>query len=229
MRPLRRLAIGLWVAVFLVLGILVGAGWRPGLSGWPMERAVNTTVNSGGNSTAESQATDPEGSPSAIKPGDALPEIRLATLAGEPQSITHWAGRTRVINFWATWCEPCRREMPLLEQFQQAVDPARVQVIGIAVDRLDPVMRFLGETGVTYPNLVGQADAMQIAERFVASLALPLTVVAGPDGTVLAIHTGELRAEDLKQIAAAADGLATGTLKPSQVIGSLLARPAARN
>ncbi|MCE7902478.1 MAG: TlpA family protein disulfide reductase [Gammaproteobacteria bacterium PRO9] len=228
MRPLRRLAIGLWVVVFLVLGVLVGAGWRPGLANWPLQRAVNTTDDSGDNSADKSQPTESTAVISPIKLGDPLPEIRLSTLAGDSQSIAHWAGRTRVINFWATWCAPCRKEMPLLQQFQQAVDPTRLQVIGIAVDRLDPVMRFLGETGVTYPNLIGRADATRIAERFVADLALPLTVVAAPDGTVLAIHTGELHAEDLKPIAAAADALATGQLTSRQVVGTLLTRRGSR-
>jgi hypothetical protein len=102
--------------------------------------------------------------------------------------------------------------MPLLEQFQQAQDPARMQVIGIAIDRLDPVLQFIGETGVTYPNLVGEMDATRAAEQFAPDLALPLSVVAAPDGTVLAVHMGEIRVSDLEQIAAVADGLAAGTL-----------------
>jgi hypothetical protein len=102
--------------------------------------------------------------------------------------------------------------MPLLEQFQQSQDPARMQVIGIAIDRRDPVMRFLGETGVTYPNLVGEMDATRAAEQFAEAFALPLSVVAAPDGTVLAVHMGELQASDLAQIATVADGLAAGTL-----------------
>ena len=102
--------------------------------------------------------------------------------------------------------------MPLLEQFQQAEDPARMQVLGIAIDRRDPVLQFVGETGVTYPNLVGEMDATRAAEQFAPGFALPLSVVAAPDGTVLAVHIGELKAADLEQIAGVAAGLAAGTL-----------------
>ncbi|MDH4021872.1 MAG: TlpA family protein disulfide reductase, partial [Gammaproteobacteria bacterium] len=121
----------------------------------------------------------------------------------------------------ATWCAPCRKEMPLLEQFQQSRDPATMQVIGIAIDSVDPVIRFLGETGVTYPNLIGEMDATRAAEQFAPGFALPLSVVAAPDGTVLAVHIGEIHASDLEQIAAVSDALADGTLSTADAAKQL--------
>lgn len=213
MRPVRKLAIALWVAVFLVAGIRFGVGWRP----TSKESTVNTTVNSGDNSAVNLQATvAAENSGPAVGVGDPLPAITLKDLRDKPRSLKEWSGRTLLINFWATWCAPCRKEMPLLDQFQQSEDPARMQVIGIAIDRRDPVLRFIGETGVTYPNLVGEMDATRAAEQFALGFALPLSVVAAPDGTVLAVHMGEITASDLEQIAAVADGLATGTLSTAE-------------
>ncbi len=203
MRPMRKLAIALWLAVFLFAGIRFGAGWKP----TGMLPTDNSTVNIGVNSSDNSAGGV------AVGPGDPLPSITLNDIQGEPRDLRSWSGRTLLVNFWATWCAPCRREMPLLEQFQADQDEARMQVIGIAIDRLEPVIRFLGETGVTYPNLVGEMDATRAAEQFGdAFRALPFSVIVGPDGTVLAVHTGEIQAMDLEQVAAVAAGLAEGTL-----------------
>jgi thiol-disulfide isomerase/thioredoxin len=208
-RPIRKLAIGLWVAVFLLAGIRFGMGWK---SAAPAA-AVNTTVNSTGESAVKLQPTVPnQNSTPVVGIGAPLPALTLKDTRGESRALAQWSGRTLLINFWATWCAPCREEMPLLEQFQQSRDPARLQVIGIAIDRRDPVLQFIGETGVTYPNLIGEMDAARAAEQFAPGFALPLSVVAAPDGTVLAVHMGEITAGDLEQIAAVADGLATGTL-----------------
>ena len=209
MRPVRKLALGLWLAVFLFAGIRFGMGWKPTLD----EPTVNTSDNSGVDSTVKLKpSVSDDISAPVVGVGDPLPPITLRDLKGEPRSLKDWSGRTVLVNFWATWCAPCRKEMPLLQQFQESQDPARMQVIGIAIDRSEAVLQFIGETGVTYPNLVGEMDATRAAEQFAAGFALPLSVVAAPDGTVLAVHMGEITAPDLEQIAAVADSLATGTL-----------------
>lgn len=191
MRPLRKVAIGLWIAVFAAAGVFVATRYRD----------------------MPATATMPDRTVTGATAPEILPDITLSDLTGQQRSIREWSGRTVLINFWATWCAPCRKEMPLLEELQRSRDPAHLQVIGIAIDRLDPVLRFVAETGVTYPILVGQMDATRAAEQFGdAFVALPFSVVAAPDGTVLAVHTGELHAPDLEMIAIMADRLADGTI-----------------
>ncbi len=147
----------------------------------------------------------------------ALPAITLPDLSGTPRSLSEWRGRTVLVNFWATWCAPCRREMPLLESVHTSADGARFQIVGIAIDRPDPVQHFVAETGVTYPILVGQQEALDAADQFGdAFMALPFSVLAAPDGSVLAVHTGELDAADLAAMRALADELASGRLSPAE-------------
>jgi len=146
-----------------------------------------------------------------------LPAITLPDLTGTPRSLSEWRGRTLLVNFWATWCAPCRREMPLLQSVHAATDGTRFQIVGIAIDRTDPVQDFVAETGVTYPILVGQQAALDAAGQFgEAFMALPFSVLAAPDGSVLAVHTGELDASDLAAMRTLADELARNRLTPTE-------------
>jgi len=142
-----------------------------------------------------------------------LPDFSLANLAGEPQSIYSWPGDALVINFWATWCAPCLREIPLLKSFQDEQRDNGVTVVGIAVDRADPVAAFAGDMSFNYPILVGQAEGMEAAASFgVAFFALPFTVFVDHDRNVLGVHTGELHAEDLENVAAVLASLERGDI-----------------
>jgi len=137
---------------------------------------------------------------------DRLPDFVLDSLDGEPLSINSWPGKPLLINFWATWCAPCLREIPMLKEFQ--IDNPSLQVVGIAVDRLDPVLSFAQEMQFNYPVLVGQAGAMDAAGAFgVDFVALPFTVFAGADGALLGVHTGEIHAEHLENLVAVLDDL----------------------
>jgi thiol-disulfide isomerase/thioredoxin len=140
---------------------------------------------------------------------DHLPEFQLANLAGEPTSITSWPDRPMIVNFWATWCAPCLREIPRLNGFQ--TENADVRVVGIAVDRPDPVASFAATMGFNYPILVGEADAINAAAAFgISVLALPITVFTDRDGAILGIHTGEVHAEHLENYRAVLADLAAG-------------------
>ena len=144
---------------------------------------------------------------------DTLPDFSLLDAAGNMRSIRSWQGDALVINFWATWCAPCLREIPLLKEFQDARQAVPVQVVGIAVDHLEAVRTFAEEMQFNYPVLVGQLGAMDAAARFgVEFFVLPFTVFTDARERVLGVHSGELHAEHLEQLVEVLHALEAGTI-----------------
>jgi thiol-disulfide isomerase/thioredoxin len=142
-----------------------------------------------------------------------MPDLSLPDLAGNTRSLREWSSQALILNFWATWCVPCRKEMPLLEQVHQERGDKGLAVVGIAIDREEPVRTFIAETGVSYPILVGQEQAMAAAEAFGPDfVGLPLTVIAAPGGDIVTVHMGELDWEELAGIIDVLDRLAQGIL-----------------
>ncbi|HEX6997358.1 MAG TPA: TlpA disulfide reductase family protein [Gammaproteobacteria bacterium] len=140
---------------------------------------------------------------------DALPEFYLDDLEGQPTSIRSWPGQPLIVNFWATWCAPCLREIPMLKELQ-AANPW-LTVVGIALDQTEPVRQFAADMRFNYPILVGQADGWEAATRFgVDFYALPFTVFTAADGHVLGVHTGELHREHLDNVLAVLEDLRGG-------------------
>ena len=130
-----------------------------------------------------------------------LPDFTLDSLAGGPQSIKSWPGKPMLINFWATWCGPCLREIPMLKEFQSG--HSDLQVVGIAVDKRDLVVGFADRMQFNYPILIGESEGWDAAAAFgVGVYALPFTVFTAADGSVLGVHTGELHAEHLENLTA---------------------------
>jgi thiol-disulfide isomerase/thioredoxin len=128
---------------------------------------------------------------------NALPEIVLDDLAGTPTPLSTWSGRPLLINFWATWCAPCLREIPMLKAFHE--ENASIEVIGIAVDRLDPVLEYAAEMQFNYPVLVGQSDGMDAMATFRNDAgAMPFSVFTAADGAILGVQAGELRRNDCR-------------------------------
>ncbi len=137
--------------------------------------------------------------PGSIRSGQDVPDFTLVDLRGETVSLSDLRGRAVVLNFWATWCPPCRREMPLLDNFQSRYGPRGLTVVGVALDEpVTTVAPFIAAMGVKYPIWVdapepraGHASSRGLFERF-AGVGLPTTVFIRKDGRVLDVHVGEL-------------------------------------
>ncbi|MGI9308334.1 MAG: TlpA family protein disulfide reductase [Gammaproteobacteria bacterium] len=142
-----------------------------------------------------------------------LPEFQLKDIYGEQRSISEWSGQYLLINFWATWCAPCIREMPLLQTLHQQRKRHQLQVIGIAIDRTPDVQSFVAEAGVNYPILVGQEDAMAVSDLFGQDIpGLPFSVLSDAHGNILTIHVGEIDAGELRDMVAITDALQNGEI-----------------
>jgi thiol-disulfide isomerase/thioredoxin len=113
------------------------------------------------------------------------PAFSLRDVDGAMVSLEQYSGQTVVLNFWATWCAPCKVEAPWFASFSQ--DHPDVVVLGIAVDGAPPQLRAAGQRlGITYPILVADAATLNAYRPS----AYPTTVVVGPDGKVEAVHVG---------------------------------------
>ncbi len=211
MRPVHKVAIGLWIAVFLFAGVRFGESWLS-------VPAVNTTVDSGDEITANKQGiVSTEDSDAAVGIGSPLPELTLNDLRGQPRAVAEWAGRTLLINFWATWCAPCRREMPLLQALHNERSATGIQVVGIAIDRQPDVQSYIAEAGISYPILSGEADAMAVSDLFgLDGLGLPFSVLVASDGKILTVHIGEVVRQQLAAMVDISKAFEAGELELDQ-------------
>lgn len=119
---------------------------------------------------------------------------RLPDLKGTPQPLAQWRGRVLVVNFWATWCVPCREEIPGFVRLQARHGARGLQFVGIAIDEPDKVTAFAREFGINYPLLVGQLDTLELLRQAGNRAGvLPYTLVLDRQGQVVSREPGGLK------------------------------------
>jgi thiol-disulfide isomerase/thioredoxin len=141
--------------------------------------------------------------PAAIV-GERRPDFRHAGIDGRYWEAADFDGAPVLVNFWATWCAPCLREMPLLERLDDEYGD-RLQVVGIAVDRPGAVRPFVERLEVDYPILIGTSDVRETQERFGnPGGMLPYTVLVDAGGVIRWRHLGEVDRRDIERALGAA-------------------------
>ena len=135
---------------------------------------------------------------SSRRPGSELigshrSDFTLNDLDGKPHAISEWDGQVVLINFWATWCPPCRREIPVLSALHRELSASGFNVVGVAMDNLDKVRAYVKEYEVPYPNLAGQQDVAEISAQLGNTAgSLPYSVIIDRDGIIRYAHLGEI-------------------------------------
>jgi len=131
--------------------------------------------------TTQAQAAMP-------KPGSAAPDFTLASSSGKNLRLSEYRGRVVMINFWATWCAPCRQEMPLLNKLHEQYRKIGFELLGVNVDdQFKTAQAMAGKLGVTFPIL---HDRDKRVSRLYDVDAMPLTVLIDRDGKVRYVHRG---------------------------------------
>jgi thiol-disulfide isomerase/thioredoxin len=161
---------------------------------------------------ADASSTDGAEPPAPHKVPETLPGIALPDTDGRMRQLTDWKGKPLLINFWATWCEPCRREIPLLRALRRDHAAEHLEVIGIAIDSPDAVHKYTMAERIDYPVLIGEQGGLAAASAFGMETVLPFSVFADGTGRIVTLKVGELHRDEAELILSRVGELDSGTL-----------------
>ena len=130
-----------------------------------------------------------------------MSDFTLEDINGDTVSINEFKGKKTLINFWATWCRPCRKEMPMLNSVYLSQDPSEFSVVGIAIDKQDKVIQFVAELGIDFPIMIGQSEAYDIMKTLGnEALTLPYTILINEEGKLVWSKNTELMHSDMDEV-----------------------------
>jgi len=136
----------------------------------------------------------------AESPAAEILSTPLPGVDGRSHNLNDWRGKIRIVNFWATWCAPCRNEIPLLSAVSREWHARNVEVIGVAIDGADDVRAFASEAQIAYPILFAEQQGQGLMQSGGNAIgALPFTLLLDQRGNIIQHHAGAVDARLLKQ------------------------------
>jgi thiol-disulfide isomerase/thioredoxin len=214
MRPAFFLAFGLVVIGAGAVGFYGYRGWQGDQASTP-PGAIAAVAAAAVPSGTDAQASAPE-EPARSPVPETVPALSLPDLGGQLKSLHDYLGHPLIINFWATWCGPCRREIPLLQQLRKTYKAQKLEVVGIAVDFRSAVSEYVAKVPIAYPLLIGDDQGLAAAEKFGMEPVLPFSVFADAKGQIIAVKIGELHKDEADFILATMTYVSAGKMSPLQ-------------
>lgn len=173
--------------IFIAILIIAGA------TGFGLQRALTY------NETQNLPIIPPPTETKVI--GTHRPDFELQDIEGNMRNVNEWDGKVLLVNFWATWCPPCMKEIPAFMELQNEYGDQGLQIIGLAIDDNDSVKDYADSVGMNYPIIAAELAAMEIARRYGNRVnALPFSAFVGRDGKIVEIRPGELTKTSTEKI-----------------------------
>ncbi len=177
------------IIITLIIALLAGVG---GFYAQQWYRTGGTLVRLDGM-TQQTTATD--------ESNQQRPDFTLLDINNKPHSAAEWDGKVILINFWATWCPPCVREVPTLNKLHIDFKDKGFVVIGIAIDSLDAVQDFVDPLDLQYPILLAEQQGIELSQAYGNRLGiLPFTIIINKQGKIVERHRGEITYEQVESL-----------------------------
>lgn len=189
-------------ATGLVIAILIAAA----AAGFGVYAWMQPSSHPAASNVVAVTSAPPPSAASTLSPAQAL-MLSMDDLQGKSHTLNDWRGKVLLVNFWATWCPPCREEVPLLVKLQAKYAAQGLQIVGIATDEQNEqdVRDFVKKMVVNYPVLMGGSHSADIVNALGGNfIGLPVSVLLGRDGKVFRINAGAMEPQEAEDLVRAA-------------------------